>query len=73
MSRISPRKNLSIWFNSWRLQVSLGKKIQVLTLIGKREGTFHPLLIQILSAEFLSKISNFFEFFVKININREWP
>ena len=34
-----------------------------LTLIGMREGTFHPLpfLDQILSADFLSKLSKLFE------------
>ena len=28
MPGISPWKNLPIWFNSWRLQVSLGKKFK---------------------------------------------
>ena len=42
-----------------------------LTLIGMREGTFHPLsfLDQILSAEFLSNISKLF-WEVKIDNNR---
>ena len=41
---------------------SLVRNKLVLTLIGMRQGTFHPLsfLDQILSAEFLSKISKVF-------------